>query len=348
MYGRGKGYVCLAALLMAIGLAGCSSAGDNLARGMEQVSLLNYQEAVSCFEQGLEAGEDARQLARGLGIAYMGLADYGQAIQYFTESLQLSHGLVEPMDYDLNYYLAAAYTKNGMLAEAEQTYDAILSMKKEESQAYFLRGNVRMGLGKVQEAKGDFDKVVEMEPQNYDRLIQIHQVLANYGCEEVGKEYLRATLEQYNNRMTSFDRGRIFYYLEEYQQAYQELEDARKDGSAEAYLYLGRAYEATGDYNYASNVYNAFLATGAADAEIYNQLGLCELQKGEYQKALDAFQAGLKVENNNIIQTLSYNEIVAYEHLGEFKKAAVLMEAYLKSYPDDAAAKREYDFLKTR
>ena len=28
------------------------------------------------------------------------------------------------------------------------------------------------------------------------------------------------------------------------------------------------------------------------DAEIYNQLGLCELAKKDYQKALEAFQAG--------------------------------------------------------
>jgi len=54
------------------------------------------------------------------------------------------------------------------------------------------------------------------------------------------------------------------------------------------------------------------------------------------------------VENNEIAQTLAFNEIIAYEYLGEYKKAAVLMEGYLSTYPDDEAAQREYGFLKTR
>ena len=47
-------------------------------------------------------------------------------------------------------------------------------------------------------------------------------------------------------------------------------------------------------------------------------------------------------------QTLSFNEIVAYEYLGEYKKAAVLLDSYLQAYPDDETAKREKQFLQTR
>ena len=49
-----------------------------------------------------------------------------------------------------------------------------------------------------------------------------------------------------------------------------------------------------------------------------------------------------------IQQTLAFNEIVAYEYLGDFQKAAVLIRTYLNTYPDDANAQREYDFLSTR
>ena len=126
------------------------------------------------------------------------------------------------------------------------------------------------------------------------------------------------------------------------------LEEAKTQKGLEAYLYLGKAYETTGDYNYASTVYNSYLAKNSDNAQIYNQLGICEMQKGQYAKALDAFQKGLKVGDKTMQQSLQYNEIAAYDHLGEFKKAAVLMEAYLKNYPDDEKAKREYEFLKTR
>ena len=84
------------------------------------------------------------------------------------------------------------------------------------------------------------------------------------------------------------------------------------------------------------------------DAEIYNQLGLCELAKKDYQKALEAFQAGKQIEGNSLMQTLSFNEIVAYEYLQDYQKAAVLLNAYLQNYPDDQAAIREQQFLSTR
>ena len=155
----------------------------------------------------------------------------------------------------------------------------------------------------------------------------------------------------------AFCLSRIDKGLEKYRYSYFPTEDVKHNYKA---LYNGGwtggfwcgmlwlAYEATGDYNYAANVYNSYLAKDKTNAEIYNQLGLCEMTRGEYRKALAAFQAGMSAENNNIKQTLAFNEIVAYEHLGEFQKATVLMQTYLQNYPDDAKALREYEFLSTR
>ena len=56
----------------------------------------------------------------------------------------------------------------------------------------------------------------------------------------------------------------------------------------------------------------------------------------------------MQLDEGGMQQTLAFNEIVAYEHLGEFKQAYVLLTEYRKNYPDDSQAKREYDFLSTR
>ena len=339
--------IIIAVFVMAI-LGGCGSSDEYIRSGMQAIKELDYQTAVSCFEQARAAGEDERLICRGMGIAYMGMTEYAQASACFEEALRLSKGLPEEMDYDLNYYLAAAYAKQNKLEDAEQTYNAILTMRSNEADVYFLRGNVRLGLDKIEEATADFQKVVEIEPENYDRYIQIFEMLNFYGQKETGKLFLQEALSRDNSKITAYDKGRIYYYLEEYQQAYLALEEARSMGSADAYLYLGKAYEATGDYNYASSVYNSFLAKDTSHAEIYNQLGLCEMAKGEYEKALAAFQSGMKAANNNIQQTLAFNEIVAYEYLGEFDKASVLMKTYLQNYPDDKKAQREAEFLSTR
>lgn len=337
-----------AALSLAAALSGCQTAGENTASAMQSIQNLDYQSALASFEEAQAKGENERMIYRGMGIAYMGLTDYAQAAVCFENAIRLSRGLVESMDYDLNFYLAAAYTKSGQPEAAESTYNAILAMQPGEADAYFLRGNVRLSLGKYEDAQADFDKVVSMDPQNYDRMIQIYEVLSNYGYTEAGQLYLQNALQKEDGKMSAYDKGLIYYFLGDYQQAAMQLEAAKEKGGAQAYLYLGKAYEATGDYNYAASVYNTYLSKDTSNAEIYNQLGLCEIAKGNYENALAAFQGGLSVENNTMMQTLSFNEIVAYEHLGDFKKAAVLMETYLQNYPDDEKAKREYGFLQTR
>lgn len=333
-------------LLMSM-LTGCGNETTRIAEGMQLVETLDYQGALAAFDEAEAQKENSRLIARGRGIASMGLTDYEQAVQYFTQALELSSGWVQNVDYDMNYYLAAAYTKNGQPAEAKKVYDAILGLKPEEKDAYFLRGSTELEIGDYDSAKADFDQVISMDPKNYDRLIQIYEVLAEYGYREVGQEYLQNVLDT-AKQLDAYDSGRIYYYLGEYQKAYLALEEAKDKGGADSYLYLGRAYEATGDYNYASSVYSNYLSKQGPDAEIYNQLGLCEMAKKEYQKALEAFQAGKQIEGNSLMQTLSFNEIVAYEYLEDYQKASVLLKAYLQNYPDDQTAIREQQFLSTR
>lgn len=340
------------ALLFALvaGICGCGQTNNvAIAEGMELLAEMDYQGALTAFDTAEQKGEDARLIARGRGIASMGLTEYEEAEDYFLESLALGNGVVENIDYDINYYLAAAYQKCGEYAQAEAVYDAILALRPQEKDAWYLRGYVRLKQENYQGAKEDFDKIVVCEPDNYKRLIQIYEVLSAEGYKSMGVEYLETALDKKSNKMTALDEGCIQYYLGNYEQAQISLEKAKETGDAEAYLYLGMAYEATGDYNYAiTNVYGSYLGKNSGNAEIYNQLGLCYMKQEEYALALEAFQSAMKIENSGIIQTLQFNEIITYEYLGEYTQAAVLLDNYLKTYPDDADARREYDFLSTR
>ncbi|MBR1931667.1 MAG: tetratricopeptide repeat protein [Lachnospiraceae bacterium] len=348
MRGRKRISVAVAGLLLASVLAGCGGQ-EKIDNGMQLIRELDYDGALQQFEEAQSAGENARLIARGQGIAYMGLTEYEQAIACFQESLSGSDGWVQDIDFDVNYYLAAAYTKNGQYQEAKEVYDAILALRPGQEDAYLLRGNVLLALADYDHAKNDFDHVIAMDTRNYDRLLDIYQVLEAYGYREVGLEYLQRALDASDSsKMDSYDKGRIYYYMGDYQKAYIALEEAKEKGGAQSYLYLGKAYEATGDYNYASSVYNNYISKDTTNAEVYNQLGLCEMAKQDYARALEAFQTAMQIENNGMMQTLSFNEIVAYEYLGEYQRASVLLSNYLKAYPDDEKAKREQIFLSTR
>ncbi len=336
---------CVAIMTMLL-LVGCGKT-ELVNEAMDLIGQLDYQHALVKFDEAEEAGENDRLIARGRGLAYMGMTEYEKAQEYFLEALALSDGRIQDVDFDINYYLAAAYTKCGGYAEARQTYDAIIQLRP-EAEAFFLRGCAALHLGDYTAAKADFDTVVEMEPKNYDRRIQIFEVLAEAGYRDAGQEYLSQVLTATDVELSSFDMGRIYYYMGEYQKACIELERAREEGDVDSCLYLGKSYEALGDYNYASNVYNNHIDKTGGNAQVYNQLGLCEMAKGDYSQALSVFEKGLGMGEADMRQTLSFNIIVACERLGDFENAKVLLGDYLATYPDDAKALREQEFLSTR
>ncbi|MCM1154091.1 MAG: tetratricopeptide repeat protein [Roseburia sp.] len=333
-----------------VSLAGCGMEDktDNVSAGMAAVQNLEYEEALQLFNTALAENEDERQICRGMGIAYMGLSQYENAISYFERALQLSDGTVRDIDFDINYYLAAAYFRNGQAEEAIRSYDAILGLRPDEADAYYLRGCVKLYNGDYDSAKQDFDDTMKLDAQDYDRLIRIYEALVDNGYKEVGKEYLQQVITDNEKSISDYDVGRIYYYLEDYENAREHLLRVKVTSDYEVSLYLGRTYEALGDYNYASSIYSDYTLNDQSKAEIYNQLGLCRMQMGEYELALMAFQDGMAIEGNDMMQTLKFNEIVAYEYMEDYTTAAVLMNDYLKSYPDDEAARRENQFLKTR
>ncbi|MDE6220485.1 MAG: tetratricopeptide repeat protein, partial [Lachnospiraceae bacterium] len=100
--------------------------------------------------------------------------------------------------------------------------------------------------------------------------------------------------------------------------------------------------------NYAVVVYQTYLSSNEADAEIYNSLGICLMHQQKYEEALAAFESGIAMGASDYLQELKYNMIVANEYTGNFEQAKILMQEYLQAYPDDAQAKKENEFLKTR
>lgn len=330
--------------------ASCGAEGNPsyTRQGMDAVAALDYEKALTLFQTARENGEAERLLYRGMGLAYLGQTDYEAAVAYLETALSLGNGRVEDLDFDINYYLATAYYKNGQMEDAVRCYDAILGLRPEETDAYYLRGCVRLSEGDFESAKTDFDTAITQDPKNYDRMIRIYMVLEEYGYRDAGQIYLQNAMKENEKSISDYDMGRICYYMGDYENARNFLERLKTATDYGAALYLGRTYEALGDYNYAASIYAGYAEYDQTKAEIYNQLGLCRMQMGEYETALMAFQTAMNIEGNDMLQTLKFNEIITYEYMGEYKTAAALMNSYLRSYPDDETAKREYEFLKTR
>lgn len=348
-----KRYVAAAAAFMITGsllFTGCGvipAKQDNINTAMQSIAALDYETALSKFQAAEQAGENSELIFRGQGMAYMGLADYASAAECFEKALAQSGGRAGDLEYDISYYLATAEYKSGDFDGAVETYTAILNMRPKEKNAYLLRGAVRLEKGLYDDAVRDFNSAVDRDKNNPDLYVKIYETMEENGYKEEGHDYLDQAMA-IESGITDFQKGKLYYCLEDYENARDSLEKARGANEEGVVLYLGRTYEALGDVNYAASLYKTYLEKNPDDVGICNQLGLCQMASGDYEGALASFEKGLEVTGSDMLQSLLYNQIVAYEYMADFKKAAVLMESYLKSYPDDEAAKREYEFLKTR
>ncbi len=345
--------ICVLLSATVLNCTACSafSSHDNADKGMSYLESHEYTAALESFEEAIALGENKHITYRGLGIAYLELGRYEEAVSALLTSLSSSSGIATSIDFDTNFYLAECYSKLEEYSEAIKVYDAIIALRPKDTTACYLRGVAYLKTGNHDSAMEDFNKAISLSPRDYDMMITIYKALSENGYEDEGLAILQSAMNQNDQFMTNYEKGQISFYLGNNADAQSYLELARNErdtDKAPVVLLLGQTGENQGDYNYAISVYKTFLTEDANHADIYNQLGICQMKMGEYEDAIQSFDSGLSLDDESMNQALMLNKITAYEYYGDYTTALSLMESYLTMYPDDASAKREYIFLSTR
>ncbi len=330
-------------------LGGCGKKAENtnLLAGMELVEQYEFQGAIESFEAALLNNEDAELTYRGQGIAYMGLGNYAEAENAFLRSIENAQGSPTALVYDTNYYLASAYMKQGKYADAEKIYSAIIGLKKKEKDAYYLRACAVLRQNRYDEAVLDFERAFALDSDDIELVTDAYVEMQAAGFGEQGKTYIKKFMTEKEKSLKDGEKGIISFYLEDYESARKYLDPFEKGTDPQLSLILGQTYEKLGDMNKASVVYQTYLSANEPDAAIYNSLGICLMNQERYAEAVTAFESGIAMGASDYLQELRFNMIVANEYTGNFEQAKTMMQEYLQTYPDDAKAKKENEFLKT-
>lgn len=286
---------------------------------------------------------------RQIGINAMESGDYAGAVDAFNSALGQCIGKITENELDICYYKAAAQYASGDSEGAVATYTAIIDYDKKAADAYYLRGCVYLKQGNTESAVSDFDAAVQYNSDDYELYVNIYENLLAYDMTEKGEEYLNKAFDIKGNSAEDYAwRGRIYYYLGQYDNAMTELNSALDKESVIANLYIAQVYEAQGDSENAEVYYQNYVNSGAADSEAMNSLGEIEMAKGNYSGALTYLQQGIAMENVTNRRELMQNLIICYEYTFDFNSAWNIVQEYVQAYPDDASAQREYIFLKNR
>lgn len=284
---------------------------------------------------------------RGAGIAKLRQGDYEGAIAAFTSALNCER-VGEALEKDLLSYRASTELKAGLYADAMADCQLLAQDHSMDADIYFLSGKVALAMDSYAEAANNFEQAYAEEP-TYDMAIRVYEAYLQREMEADGTRYLEAALTTEPKKAEDYcDRGRVYYYMQDYQNAQNELIEASKMNSTEALVLLGMVYLAQNDISNARSMYQEYVTKVDACAKGYNGLALCDIAEGFYANALVNISNGLPNATTEEMRDLLFNEIVVYEKQLDFATAQQKAAEYLQIFPDDEIVAKELVFLKSR
>ena len=249
---------------------------------------------------------------RSQGMEQARAGDYEAAVASYDKALELADMRVGALEMDIAAYKASALYWGEKPEEAIKTFSTILDLKK-SAEIYLARGLLYRETGNSEAAKTDFSAAMEMTPEK-DKVM----------------------------------RGRLSYYMEDYSKAKEYFESAYEAGSKEALYWQAELYWQMKNEDYAITLYQSYLQEEPEHQSAYEKVASYQIGQGNYEEALATLEAGIALGDKGNLQKLLADEIAVYEYKGDFATARSKMESYLKSYPDDEKAAREYEFLRSR
>ncbi len=350
-----SGYRCRFVVLLcaALFLGGCAmggASGKNTVSGLEALKQGNYTEAVGLFETALEEKEQPVLAYRGLGLAYMGLAQYENAEEAFHEALESTDGKMPKTVLDLKKYMAAVeYHLEDYEAVVSICDEILLSGEKGTGDIYFLRGASQLKQGMEEEARSDFDMAVSLDAENYDLYMNIYECYDSCNRSGLGYAYLQAALNIHGeDQEDAYQRGRIYYFLGDYETARTTLLEPVENKYEPAMFLMGDVYLATGESARAKSTYQLIQATFGDSAHCFNGLAMCAIAEEKWDEALSLISQGMALEDTGYQQELCYNEIAAYEGKQDYATALAKAQEYTAKYASDPRGRKELEFLSTR
>ncbi|HAB93608.1 MAG TPA: hypothetical protein DCF49_02395 [Lachnospiraceae bacterium] len=349
-----KAAVFIASLLAAVSLWGCSPvATDTMQKADEALEKGDFDSASALYDAAIEEGKQLQACYRGKGIALMGKMEYKDAAEAFEKALE-SATFVEKnlyhdgMEDDIRRYLASCYIHKGEPEKAVLVYDALIKNDDENITLYMERGTAKAASGDLDSAKLDFDKAINMDRHNYQMILDIAQTFDKYGGREYGVGYLADVRADREDTIDPVLKGRILYFLEDYEGAVNLLSSSAKTDE-EAAMITCRCFMALKNMKSAREVLDSMGEKVERSPSLLNLSGNIYFRQKKFKKAAEVFEKAASVASGSTeLQDILFNRAVAYEYAGDFAKAKELFTDYLKQYSGDKQAVRELKFLNTR
>lgn len=322
--------------------------------GMALIGLEHYDKAMEQFDRVIMEKkimmvlENNKRALRGKGIIYFKMQDYEEAVNHFDLALNL--GVLSDLDMDILYYKGKALVTIGDYERAAETYTRIIEQFGENAQVLGDRAYTYFKMEEYDKGLEDYDRAIALQSNLYELYFGKYYLLQEMGREEEAQALLKIAAQiQVKTKADKYNLAKIHFYQGLYDQALPELSESFANGFVEAYFYIGEIYSQKKDYSTAKYYYEKYIEEGIIDTPaVYNQIASCLIKMGEYEQAISYLEKGIEFVNAGMMRVLLKNEIIAYEHLGDYKNALTKLQNYITTNPNDQDAIREVAFITSR
>ncbi|XP_008702716.1 RNA polymerase II-associated protein 3 [Ursus maritimus] len=122
-------------------------------------------------EDGIHVDSQKALALKEKGNKYFKQGKYDEAIECYTKGMD-----ADPYNPVLPTNRASAYFRLKKFAVAESDCNLAIALNRRYTKAYARRGAARFALQKLEDAKKDYEKVLELEPNNFEAMNELRKI----------------------------------------------------------------------------------------------------------------------------------------------------------------------------
>lgn len=215
-----------------------------IAKGEKAMLQKKFDDAVNAFSKVIEKDSNNVQVLSRRGQAYLFSQRFDKAKEDFTRWIELKPNA------DAYNYRGLAFGYIGDVENAIGDFEKAIQLDPKFTEAYLNRGSAYLSLKEVQKALDDFGKVISLDPKNPEVFYQRGRIYYNQGdAKKAIVDFSKAISLGLKNNPVYYSRGNSYYKSGDYQNAIKDYTKAIELDSTDSEALNNRAmaYDKSGN-----------------------------------------------------------------------------------------------------
>lgn len=332
---------CSLLVFSLVGLMGCGDdskkMAEHLTRAEGFLETEEFGKAIIEFRNVLQLDPKNTEAHYGLAKSYFGADKLPDGYWWLSETVRL-----DPKNWQARYEYGEVSRLAGKYEDALGQADAIIEGDPDRVEAYTLKAQVLEALGRGEEAQEFYVTAMGKEPDEPMRIMSLATYLVRQGRGDEAEPYFQQAIEVEESFMTYFAMAGFLRANPERLLEAEEYYLAARDAAGEdrviyAHRVLASFYYTTAQVDRAEEVLQEGLKRHPDNLDLVYLLARFYLGQGEQEKADQMMEAATKAAPNEVRPFLALS---IYRHrLGDFEGALAAANAGLKVDAADKSAR---------